>query len=46
MEHGPATHSRMPVNQEASVLCQCDRLKNASGTSMSGLLSNTLASRE
>lgn len=46
MEHSPATHSRMPLNQEASVFRQRDRLKNASGTSMSGLLSNTLASRE
>jgi len=46
MEHSPAMHSRMPLNQEASVFCQHDRLKNASGTSMSGLLSNTLASRE
>lgn len=46
MEHSPATHSRMPLNQEASVFCQRDRLKNASGTSMSRLLSNTLASRE
>jgi len=46
MEHSPATHSRMPLNQEASVFHRRDRLKNASGTSMSGLLSNTLASRE
>lgn len=46
MEQSPTTRSRMPLNQEASVFRQRDRLKNASGTSMSGLLSNTLASRE